>query len=162
MAGKKKPSTQPKRGEEPSSAAEEEEDSGAPGPGGVAGGGTDKAREVWLETFRSLHSLSVSDKEGKAGGGLQVLANLRAEFSKRRSIVSKEVMRIVGGVSSERMFHDSVNALDQETRTEMLDEVHVTPRSQTEPNCYLDLDGPNPLLSTSNASDYIFCGPNLT
>jgi hypothetical protein len=133
-AGKKKPSAQPKRGEEPSSAASAEEDRVAPGPGSVAGGGTDKAREVWLETFKALHSLSVGDKEGKARGGLQVLANLRAEFSKRRSIVSKEVMRIVGGASSERMFHDSVNALDQKTRTEMLDEVHATPPSRTELN----------------------------
>lgn len=65
--------------------------------------------------------------EGAHKERIQSVANLssRTEHLKRRATVHREVQKLLLGHASEGSFHDTVDALDQKTRGDMLDEIAV-------------------------------------
>lgn len=83
----------------------------------------EEARKSWLETFSTLCQCSARGRAGAAGEAAAVSLSNRTEFLKKRAFVSREVQHMLGGVAAGRTFQDAVDALDQKTRADMLDEV---------------------------------------
>ena len=78
------------------------------------------AADSWLLTFEHLltsynHVRSEKEDAEKLG--------TRTEMIKRRTVVYRSVKKLLAGLLAEDLFHDAVDALDQKTRSDMLEEV---------------------------------------
>ena len=58
--------------------------------------------------------------------GASKASAMRTEHAKRRAMVHSSVEKLLAGQSAEHLFHDAVDALDNRTRSDMLEEVHLS------------------------------------
>ena len=76
------------------------------------------ALQSWLPTFQHLLTC-YNQTKNEANTNL----TLRTEQIKRRSLLHREVAKLLAGMPAEHLFHDAVDALEQKTRSDMLEEV---------------------------------------
>lgn len=72
----------------------------------------------WLATFQELLVCHTQVKSESTTN-----LSMRNEHNKRRSTVHRSVEKLLVGLPAEHLFHDAVDALDQKTRSDMLEEV---------------------------------------